>query len=304
MVQKKAGNVIMAENEWCVESADGERLDLFLVRHNPGYSRGYFQKLIKNASVLVNGVVLTPHYAVRENDMITVRHEDRQPACVGEDISLDIIHEDDDILLINKPVGLVVHPACGHAGGTLLNALYGHARGAFVPFLVHRLDKNTSGVIVTVKNEKAKKSLVAQFQKRAVKKVYRALVKGVIIEQRVRIEAPIGRSQKDRKIMMVGPLAKKMAVTELSVIRRDKDYSCIEAYPVTGRTHQIRCHLAYIGHPVAGDTVYGGPEEIAGIPVIRQLLHAYSISFNHPGTGKRVEYGAPMPDDMKKWWGK
>ncbi|MGA2091322.1 MAG: RluA family pseudouridine synthase [Endomicrobiales bacterium] len=292
----------MSENEICVESVNGERLDLFLVQQFPAYSRGYFQKLIKNSGVLVNGKCLTPHYAVRENDRITIRHEEHLPICQGEEIPLDIVYEDKDILLINKPVGLVVHPACGHATGTLLNALHGHARGTFVPLLVHRLDKNTSGIIVAAKNEKAKVSLAAQFQKRSVKKVYRAVVKGIIAEQKLRIEAPIGRSPKDRKIMMVGPLAKKMAVTELMVVHRGTEFSLVEAYPVTGRTHQIRCHLAYIGHPVAGDIVYGGPESIEGVPITRQLLHAYRISFNHPGTGKRVEYGAALPDDMKKWW--
>lgn len=282
-----------------VHDAAGERLDVFLARTFPAYSRGYFQKLIKRDLVTVNGKTVTPHIALKEHDHILVTHEERTAACIPESRDLAIIHEDGDVILVNKSAGMVVHPACGHAAGTLLNALCGHAAGAYMPFLVHRLDKDTTGIMVVAKTEQAKSSLVRQFQKRAVKKVYRAVVHGVIDEQRGRIEAPIGRSPQDRKKMVVGPCATKMAVTEFSVLSRGNDYTLIEAYPVTGRTHQIRSHFSYIGHPVAGDVMYGGKKVIAGRPASRQLLHAYRLSFNHPRTGTRVSFSAEMPEDIR-----
>jgi 23S rRNA pseudouridine1911/1915/1917 synthase len=194
---------------------------------------------------------------------------------------------------------MVVHPACGHYDDTVLNALYAHAGGKFIPFLVHRLDKDTSGILVIAKNEKAKNSLVKQFEKRAVKKVYMTAVKGNINEDRGRIEAPLGRSPNDRKKIVVGPLAKKNSVTEFKVLFRSRDYSVLEVYPLTGRTHQIRSHMVYIGHPVIGDIYYGGPASSAGRTFVRQMLHARRISFTHPTTGKKVEFEAPVPDDMK-----
>jgi len=287
-------------------SADtsGERLDTYLTEKVPGYSRGYFQRLIKSGSVTVNKKNVTPHYRVRQGDEIELTHIDEKKALVSEKIPLDILYEDKDVLVLNKPPGLVVHPAAGHWTGTLLNALAGYADGKFMPLLVHRLDKDTSGVIIVAKNERAKNSLVKQFQHRAVKKTYLAAVNGEILEQNGLIEAPLGRSGEDRKKIEVGPLAKKMAVTEFTVIKRTREFSLLEVRPVTGRTHQIRSHLAYIGHPVLGDVTYGGPERIGGYTFPRQMLHAYRVSFNHPGTGKRLECSAPLPPDMAQLWEK
>jgi 23S rRNA pseudouridine1911/1915/1917 synthase len=213
---------------------------------------------------------------------------------------LNIIYEDDDILILNKDAGIVVHPACGHQTGTILNALAGHAKGKFQPMLVHRLDNDTSGVLVVAKNERAKNSIVKQFQNRAVRKVYLVAVAGCVGENKGRIEAPLGRSPNDRKKIVVGPLAKKMAVTDFVVLKRRKEYSLLEIHPVTGRTHQIRSHMVFIGHPVLGDKTYGGKERIGDRLFLRQMLHAYKIGFNHPGTGKRVEFCAELPVDMHK----
>jgi 23S rRNA pseudouridine1911/1915/1917 synthase len=242
------------------------------------------------------------HYALRLGDRIAVNFITEAKVLLAEKIALDILYEDDDLVIVNKPAGMVVHPACGHASGTLLNALAGHAAGRFASLLVHRLDKDTSGVIITAKNERAKNSLVKQFQGRAVRKTYLAAVKGSVNESQGRIEAPLGRSPSDRKMMVVGPLAEKMAITEFSVVHRTPHYSLIEAHPVTGRTHQIRSHFAYIGHPVLGDAMYGGPERIDAREFHRQMLHAHHVSFTHPSTGKRVEFTAPPPEDIAALW--
>ena len=287
-----------------VTTPGGERIDVFLARSLSGYSRGYFQRLIKSGAVTVNGGTVVAHYQVKGGDRVRVLHAEETKGIASEDVPLDIIYEDDDLIVVNKAAGVVVHPACGHPSGTLLNALAGYSGGKYAPRLVHRLDKDTSGVIVAAKNERAKNSLVKQFQQRAVKKTYLAAVRGCVSESRGRVEAPLGRSPEDRKKMVVGPMAKKMAVTEFSVLSRSPDYSLLEAHPVTGRTHQIRSHMAYIGHPVLGDTAYGGPETIGSHRFGRQMLHAYRVSFMHPSAGKRVEFTAPPPSDIDDFWKK
>jgi 23S rRNA pseudouridine1911/1915/1917 synthase len=281
-----------------------DRIDVWLCRHfGSTYSRGYFQRLIDAGKVSVNAKKVSSHYRVRPDDEIDVELAEKEPhAIAAEDIPLDVLHEDDDIIVINKPVGLVVHPACGHPTGTLLNALWGRAAGKYQPMLVHRLDKDTSGVMVVAKNERAKNSLVRQFQKRSVRKVYLAAVLGCVTENKGLIEAPLGRSPEDRKKNVVGPLATKPAVTEFTVVYRSREYSLLEAHPVTGRTHQIRSHMAYIGHPVLGDITYGGPGQIKSHVFGRQMLHAYHLMFTHPSSGKRVEFTAPPPEDVREIW--
>lgn len=281
------------------------RLDVFLFSKFPGYSRSFFQRLIQNGLVTINGAAVdTPHHQVKEGDAIEVDIVIETKELVAEDIPLDIVHEDKDILVVNKSPGMVVHPACGHWTGTLLNALAGYAKGKFKPMLVHRLDKDTSGIIIVAKTEKAKNSMVKQFQGRTIKKMYLVAVKGCVEENKGRIEAPLGRDLDDRLKIVVGPLAKKMSITEFSVLKRSKEYSLLEAYPVTGRTHQIRSHMVYIGHPVLGDSVYDGPSATGGYTFHRQMLHASRIRFTHPSTCKPVEFSAPLPPDMEELWKK
>ena len=282
-----------------IADVKGIRLDKYIAQVLPQYSRGFFQKRIKSGRITVNGSAASVHYTTKLGDGIEIDLEDDIKQVEPQDIALEILFEDGDVIVINKRPGIIVHPACGHRNGTLLNALYGHAGGLFNPLLVHRLDKDTSGVMVVAKNERAKKSLVKQFQNRTIKKVYVAAVKGVITEERGRIEAPLGRAPGDRQKIVVGPLAKKEGITEFKVAKRSGGFSVIEVYPLTGRTHQIRSHMVYIGHPVLGDRVYGGPENMDGRTFPRQMLHAKRISFTHPSTGKRVEFEAPLPDDMK-----
>ncbi|MFH1367723.1 MAG: RluA family pseudouridine synthase [Elusimicrobiota bacterium] len=277
-----------------------ERLDVFLSKKYSEYSRGYFQRLIKSGNVLLNGETAMPSRKLEPGDSVSVEFVEEKKDIEPENIALEIIYEDADLLIVNKSAGLVVHPACGNQTGTLLNALFGRAGGKYTPLMVHRLDKGTSGIIVIAKNERAKKSLVKQFQKRAVKKTYLAAVKGAVIERKGYIEAPLGRAPNDRKKIVVGPMAKKDAITEFTVIRAAKEYSLLEVRPLTGRTHQIRSHLAYIGHPVLGDGTYGGPETAGGYEFFRTMLHAYKITFMHPSKGRPVDFTAPLPKDMVK----
>jgi len=284
--------------ELTVDSS-GERLDVFLSKRFKDYSRSYFQRLIKSGSVTVNGKEVVPHFEPKPGDTVSIDFVTEQKNIGCEDLPIEIIYEDKDVLVLNKEPGMVVHPACGHPTGTLLNALLGYSKGKFSPFLVHRLDKDTSGVMLVAKNEKAKNSLVKQFQNRKVKKVYLAAVKGMVNEDRGRIEAPLGRSLKDRKKIEVGATANKDAVTEFKVLSRNRVFSLLEVYPHTGRTHQIRSHMAYIGHPVLGDKTYGGPEKIEGRILGRQMLHAFKISFTHPEKHKIVEYSAEPAKDFR-----
>ena len=288
------------------EGAERERMDSFLAGRFPDYSRSYFQKLVHNDKIFVNGKSVLPSCKLKQGDEISVifEQEEAYDGIKPEKIKLDIVYEDNDIILINKRSGIVVHPSYGHPSGTLLNALMYHAKGKYVPFMVHRLDKDTSGIIIFAKNEKAKISISKQLQKRTVKKIYYAAVKGTIVENRGRIEAPLGRSPENRKIMTVNPSAKKMAITEFKVIKRKRDCTLTEVRIITGRTHQIRSHMKYINHPVIGDAQYGGPERIEDKEYKRQMLHAYSVTFTHPKTCKTAEFHAELPSDMKEIFNK
>ena len=277
------------------------RLDVFLAAAYKNYSRSYFQKLARTG-ILVNGKNVLPSHKLKRGDEIVFEFQKEEPLSQikPENIKLDIIYEDDDIIAVNKQAGIVVHPSYGHPTGTLLNALVAYAQGNFVPFLVHRLDKDTSGLIIFAKNERAKISISKQLQNRTVKKIYYAAVKGIVTENKGRIEAPLGRSPQNRKIMTVNPTAKKMAITEFKTVKRTHDYTLLEIRIITGRTHQIRSHMKYINHPVIGDTQYGGPETIDGKTYARQMLHAYSVTFTHPKTCKEVQFTAPLPEDMEQ----
>jgi 23S rRNA pseudouridine1911/1915/1917 synthase len=280
---------------------ESERVDSYLASIYKDYSRSYFQKFILEQKVFVNGLPVLSSYKLKYDDSIVFEFKKEKTIQVNpENIKLVVVYEDDDIVIINKQSGIVVHPSFGHASGTLLNALVAHSNGKYSPYLVHRLDKDTSGVIIFAKNEKSKISISKQLENRAVKKIYYTAVKGIVVENRGRIEAPIGRSPQNRKLMSVNSLAKKMAITEFKVISRKNGYTLLEVRIITGRTHQIRSHMKYINHPVVGDFQYGGPEIIDGKSYKRQMLHAYNITFTHPVTSKEISFTVPLPNDMSK----
>ncbi|GHT67171.1 pseudouridine synthase [Endomicrobiia bacterium] len=283
------------------EKFERERVDIYLASIYKDYSRSYFQKLTDKQKVFVNGRSVLSSYKLKHNDTIAFEFEKEAKLSIKpEKIKLNIVYEDDDIVIVNKQSGIVVHPSYGHPSGTLLNALMAHSKGKYNPYLVHRLDKDTSGLIIFAKNEKSKISISKQLHKRAVKKMYYAAVKGTIVEHKGRIEAPLGRSPQNRKLMSVNPLAKKMAVTEFNVIARKDGYTLVEVRIITGRTHQIRSHMQYINHPIVGDQQYSGPKVIDGKCYERQMLHAHKLTLTHPKTSKTINFTAELPYDMKE----
>ncbi|MDR1401013.1 MAG: RluA family pseudouridine synthase [Endomicrobium sp.] len=289
------------EEKAVYKKIERERLDFYLASVYKDYSRSYFQKLIRKKKILVNNKVTSSSYRLEHGDVIIFEFENEKRLLVEpESVKLDILYEDTDIIVVNKPAGIVVHPACGHLSGTLLNALVGYSKGDYKPYLMHRLDKDTSGVVISAKNEKTKANILKQFQNREVRKIYYAAVKGAVIENRGKVEAPLSRSPQNRKLMTVNSLAKKMAITEFKTILRNDGYTLLKIRIITGRTHQIRSHMKYINHPVVGDQQYGGPKTINGRQFNRQMLHSYSISFTHPETKNIVEFTAEMPIDMKR----
>jgi 23S rRNA pseudouridine1911/1915/1917 synthase len=287
------------------EKFERERVDSYLASIYQEYSRSYFQKLTDKQKIFVNDKPVFASHKLKRGDVVSFEFEKEEKLRIKpEKIKLDIIYEDDDIILVNKQPGIVVHPSYGHPSGTILNALMAHSKGKYNPYLVHRLDKDTSGLIIFAKNEKSKISISKQLQKRAVKKIYLAAVKGTIVENKGRIEAPLGRSPQNRKLMSVNPLAKKMAISEFKVLARRDGYTLVEVRIITGRTHQIRSHMKYINHPVVGDQQYGGSDvSIDGKKYSRQMLHAYRVTFTHPRTSKTVEFKAELPNDMKEIFG-
>lgn len=288
------------KNSFVCDKDTNERLDCFMNNLHKDYSRTFFQNMIKKGNLLVNGKKVQPSYKAKQKDVIEYTIEENVATSLKpENIPLNIIYEDEDIIVINKQTDLVVHPSFGHETGTLLNALLYHFNGKCSPFMVHRLDKDTTGAIIFAKNEKSKVSLSKQFQKRTIHKTYVTAVTGTVVEEYGRIEAPLGRSMQNRKIIEVGPLAKKMAITEFKVLSRIRDVSLLEVHIITGRTHQIRSHMKYIGHPVLGDVDYGGSDHLKDIKFTRQMLHSYRVRFTHPTTSKEIEVIAPLPDDMK-----
>jgi 23S rRNA pseudouridine1911/1915/1917 synthase len=287
------------------ETQGGERLDQFLRAQLPEHSRAFLQKLIEDKHVLVSGRPAKASYTVRAGDSITVEIPPPHPLeTQPEKITLDVLFEDDDLIVLNKPAGMVVHPAAGNFTGTLVNALLHHCRGKLAgiggverPGIVHRLDKGTSGCIVVAKTDVAHQSLVAQFKSRRVKKIYRAVCLGRLARPTGKIETDIGRSNRDRKKMSATARRGRPALTEYRVLKQHADCALVELTLHTGRTHQIRVHMAHIGHPLVGDATYGR----AKIPVERPLLHAYKLGFTHPRTGLYQEFTAPMPADFKPY---
>lgn len=279
----------------------GKRLDVAL-SSLLGFSRSKSQALFREGKVLVNGKEAKPSLILKGEEKVHFSIPERDLSGLKpEDIPLEIIFQDGFFAVINKPQGLVVHPGAGRTTNTLVNALLSKfpfplPGSTDRPGIVHRLDKDTSGLIIVAKNEVAMNNLSLQFQERKVQKVYLALVHGVVGPEEGRIEIPLGRHKEDPKKFAPRILGKE-AVTEFKVLKRFFDYSLLELKPQTGRTHQIRVHLSFIGHPVVGDPVYGKPNPWG---IKGQLLHAYSLDFLHPITGEKLHFEAPLPDNFQK----
>jgi len=276
----------------------GKRIDKYL-NENTEYTRSKIQKMIENGNILVNDVKVKDSYKVKENDYITIEALEETTDILPENIPLDIYYEDDDLIVVNKPSGMVVHPAPGNYTGTLVNALIYHTNNLskvntnIRPGIVHRIDADTSGLLLVAKNDKSHNILAEAIQKKEVVREYIALVEGIIMEDTATIDAPIGRDKKDRKKMTVTSENSKDAVTHIRVLERYKDSTLIRCKLETGRTHQIRVHLSYIGHPVVNDPVYGHKKLID--KDFGQMLHAEKLEFVHPTTKEYMEFTAEPP---------
>ena len=280
----------------------GERLDALLARSVEGLTRSAAQRLLEDGAVTCRGKALKKNDRPAAGDVVEVLLPDPEPVDVlPQNIPLDVVYEDEDVIVVNKPVGMVVHPAPGHPDGTLVNALLFHCgdtlsgiNGALRPGIVHRIDRDTSGLIIAAKNDRAHLALAAQLQDHSLARVYEAVAVGSFREDGGTVDAPIGRHPADRKRMAVEPRTGRPAVTHWSVLARYRGFTHVECRLETGRTHQIRVHLASIGHPLLGDTVYGSRKPWPGLA--GQCLHARRLKFIHPSTGRPVELECPLPD--------
>lgn len=285
-----------------IENDDGARIDRFLSEEMPDMSRSRIQKLIKDEDILVNDKPVKANYRLSFDDRIQVTiPELKEPEIIAEDIPLDILYEDDDILIVNKPKGMVVHPAPGHYSGTLVNALMFHCKdslsginGVMRPGIVHRIDMNTTGSLIVCKNDAAHQSLADQLKVHSIKRVYEAIVHGNIKEEEGTINAPIGRHPVDRKKMSTHCKNGRNAITHYKVLKRFGNFTYVSCELETGRTHQIRVHMASIGHPILGDDVYG-PARCPVKNLTGQTLHAKTLGIIHPRTKKYLEVNAPLP---------
>ena len=284
---------------------EGERLDKYLSILYPEQSRSFFQKLIKDGHVLINDAPEKANYRLRMEDLISVTIPDAvETPIVPENIPLDILYEDDDLLVVNKPKGMVVHPSAGHYTGTLVNAIMYHCKdslsginGEIRPGIVHRIDMDTTGSLIVCKNDESHLFIAEQIKEHSVTRKYRGIVYGGVADEEGTIDAPIGRHPTDRKKMAIVPNGKP-AVTHYRVLKRFERYTYMEFQLETGRTHQIRVHMASIGHPLLGDQVYSNgksPYHLQG-----QTLHAMTIGFIHPTTKKYLEITAPLPEYFEK----
>ena len=284
------------------ENFEGERIDKFLSVLLEDSSRNAIQKLIENGKVLVNGAIVNKKYKVSTDDEITMLPSELKPLdAEPEDIPLDIVYEDEHLLVVNKPRGMVVHPAPGNCSGTLVNALLYHCKdslsginGILRPGIVHRIDKDTSGLLIVAKTDKAHLGLAEQIKEHSFTREYNAVIVGHLKESEGTINAPIGRNPKDRKKMCVTQTNSKNAVTHYNTIQDYEGYSHISLKLETGRTHQIRVHMAHLGHAVAGDYVYGNDKKSAYLN--GQCLHAIKIGFVHPITQEYLEFTSDLPD--------
>lgn len=294
----------MPERTLLVNSqSQGQRLDLYLAEALTSvFSRSQLKKMILDEQVKVNGAMAQPHQRVKSGDSVTVEWGDRNDDFTrAEDIPIDILFEDADIVVVNKPAGMVVHPAHGNLNHTLVNALLYHvkglssAAGSVRPGIVHRLDKDTSGVMVVAKNERVHGMLAKQFKNHTIEKVYLAVVHGVVQHDEGVCEEPVGRAFLNRKKVIIRPAGGKDAITFFKVLRRFREATLVEVYPKTGRTHQIRVHMAHLNHTIIGDALYGMASELIG----RQALHARSLTLTHPITKERVCFEAEIPQDIQ-----
>ena len=296
----------MRQEIFVEEDGTDDRIDKFLAEQCEELSRSFLQKLLKSGEVSVNGQAVKASFRLSEGDLIVFEvPEAAKPEILPEPFPLDILYEDEDVILVNKPKGMVVHPAAGHYSGTLVNALMYHCRdslsginGVLRPGIVHRIDMDTTGVIIACKNDVSHRSIAEQLKEHSITRRYQAIVHGRLKTDEGTVDAPIGRNPQDRKKMSINERNGKPAVTHYHVLNRFRDSTHIECRLETGRTHQIRVHMASIGHPLLGDAVYGParcPYRLEG-----QTLHAGVLGFVHPRSGKYMEFSAPLPEYFEK----
>ena len=287
------------------EESKNQRLDAFLASSLDGLTRSQATRLIESGEIAVNGRAVSKSYKLAGGEDIAVTLPEPEPVeAVPQDIPLDVVYEDADVIVVNKPSGMVVHPAPGHPDGTLVNALLYHCAGtlsgvggALRPGIVHRIDRDTSGLIIAAKNDAAHQYLSAQLADHTLARTYECIVVGALREDRGTVDAPIARHPTDRKRMAVVAGGRE-AVTHWEVIARYPGYTHVRCRLETGRTHQIRVHMAYIGHPILGDTVYGAKKEVPGLT--GQCLHAVGLRFLHPRTHEVVELFCPLPEEFTR----
>ena len=292
------------------EEQEGLRLDQYAALIYPDYSRSFFQKLIKNEQLLVNGQAQKASCHVRAEDLVEITIPDAvDTRIVPENIPLDILYEDDDLLIVNKPKGMVVHPSAGHYSGTLVNAIMYHCRdslsginGEIRPGIVHRIDMDTTGSLIVCKNDDAHVKIAAQIKEHSCNRIYEGIVYGNVKEDEGTVSGPIGRHPTDRKKMAINEKNGKPALTHYRVLRRFGNYTYMEFRLETGRTHQIRVHMSSIGHPLLGDSLYSGSRS-AFKNLCGQTLHARTIGFIHPKSGEYMEFSAPLPEYFQKLLG-
>lgn len=283
--------------------AEPERLDQYLAHKLVRFfSRSQIKKIIEAGGVRVQGREVPAHHRVKLNDRIEIQWEEKKETyAAAQDIPLEILHEDKDFLLIHKPAGMVVHPGNGNEDRTLVNALLFHFKklsklgGTFRPGIVHRLDKDTSGIMLIARNNKAHEKLAAQFKDQSIERIYRVVVKGIVQRDEGICEEPVGRAFLNRKKMIVKPSGGKEALTYYKVLERFKEATLLELRLHTGRTHQIRVHMRSMGHPVIGDALYG----VKSPWISRQAVHAFALGFRHPTSGKRIYQEYPLPEDIQ-----
>lgn len=285
----------------------GQRLDVFLSSTPEVASRNFAQNLIEKGLVLVDGKAVNKNYRLQEGQAVDVIIPPPEPTEVKpENIPLDIRYEDDDLIVLVKPAGMVVHPAYGHSSGTLVNALLGHSAnlsgigGVTRPGIVHRLDKDTSGLMIVAKNDASHQALSQELKDRKIKRTYLTLVHGRLKELEGTVDAPIGRSPRFRQKMAVMGTANREAVSNFKVLATYNDYTLVEVSLKTGRTHQIRVHMKYINHPVVGDPLYGTSGSRRDLGLSRQFLHAYKLEFTHPRTGEQLCFKDDLPPDLQE----